>query len=60
MKTLLQRAEAVLASTKDWFNGKEPELHRKNAEVVRDLAAKVEALEQRVLLLEDSEAGRGA
>lgn len=53
MKTLLERAEALLSSARDWFNGKEQELHRQNAEIVRDAAKEIEALTARVKALED-------
>lgn len=54
MKTLLERVEALVASTQDWFLGKEMELHREHAAIARDLALEVQALRAQVQRLEDS------
>ncbi len=48
MKMLLERADALVASTKDWFTGKERELHREQAELLQELAQRVHALEASV------------
>ncbi len=52
MKTLLERAEALLLSAKDWYLGKEQTLHREHAEIVCEVVKTLDRVEDRLALLE--------
>jgi hypothetical protein len=53
MKTLLERAQALLDSSRDWFLGKESQLHRDSAEFAVAAAEELEVLRERVRQLEE-------
>lgn len=57
MKTLLERIEKLVASVKDWYNGKEHALHTEHASVAYALAVEVEKLQERCKRLEDRLSG---
>jgi len=52
MKTLLERAEALLHNAQDWYLGKEKELHLTQAELTVEVARQIEVLRTRITTLE--------
>lgn len=52
MKTLLEKAQALFALSRDWFAGKEKELHQGSAALHVAMAEELEALCKRIEALE--------